>query len=159
MSNGFGSGSGVSVATWPIAILRIYTGVYFLIHSWGKIERGGSFADGMEGFLNGQTGTFGFYQGFVESVVLPNKALFGFLVAWGELAVGVALILGLATRYAAVAGAIMVVNFWFAKGHDFFAGQNHDTVWMMILLALALIPAGRVFGLDGKLSERFGFLK
>jgi len=35
----------------------------------------------------------------VESVVLPNKELFAFLVGWGEFAIGISMILGLATRY------------------------------------------------------------
>ncbi len=159
MTNGIGTSPASSIATWPIAALRVYAGVYFLIHGWGKIQRG-NFADGMVGFLNNRLeGSFGFYRGFVESVVIPNKGLFGFLVSWGELALGIALILGLATRYAAIAGAVLVANFWFVKGQGFFDGPNHDVVWMMILLAFAFLPAGRVLGLDGKLSARFGFLK
>lgn len=158
MANGNDSGFGARLATWPIVLLRVYTGVFFVQHGFGKVSRGGSFADGLAGFLNGQENTFGFYRGFVESVVLPNKGLFAFLVAWGELALGVALILGLATRYAGILGAILVANFWFAKGQDFLAGQNHDAVWMVILLVLAFIPAGRTMGLDGKLADRFRFL-
>lgn len=158
MADHTNAGSGY-LTTWPIAALRIYTGIFFLIHGFGKVSRGGAFADGMAGFLSSQENTFGFYRGIIESVIIPNKGLFAFLVAWGELALGVALILGIATRYAGFAGAFLTMNFWFAKGGGFFSGQNHDTVWMMILLVLALLPAGRVFGVDGKLSDRFAFLK
>ena len=89
-----------AVKHWPIVLLRIYTGLFFAWNGFGKISRG-SFADGMEGFLNGQLqNSFDFYRPFIETVVLPNKTLFAALVAWGELAVGLALVVGLATRYA-----------------------------------------------------------
>ena len=143
---------------WPLAMLRVYTGVFFLKYGWGKITND-KFADGVVGFLNSRENMFGFYQGFAESVVIPNKGLFAFLVGWGELALGLALIVGLATRYAAWAGVFMVVNFWFAKGQGFLDAQNHDTIWMMILIALAILPAGHVIGLDARLSERFRFLR
>jgi thiosulfate dehydrogenase [quinone] large subunit len=90
---------------------------------------------------------------------LPGKELFAVLVAWGELAIGLALILGLATRYAAFVGAFMVLNFWFAKGLGVFAGANHDVVWCVILIVLGLIPAGKIAGLDDGLSDRLPFLR
>lgn len=143
---------------WPITLLRVYTGVFFLYFGFGKIKRG-NFADGMEGFLNMQLeNTFGFFRPFVESVVLPNKGLFAFLVAWGELAIGLALIVGLATRWASVAGAIMVASFWFAKGQGFLDAQNHDAIWFVIFVVLAAVHAGRAHSLDQRLAGRFGFL-
>ena len=76
-----------------------------------------------------------------------------------ELLVGIALILGLATRYTAIAGAVMVAAFWFTKGQAFLAAQNQDSVWLMIFIVIAGLPAGRVLGLDARLSERFRFLR
>lgn len=144
---------------WPIVLLRIYTGFFFAWNGLGKLRRE-NFADGMEGFLGAQAErTFGFYAAFVQDVVLPNKALFAALVSWGELAIGVAMILGLATRYAAAAGAIMVLNFWFAKGAGFFDGTNHDVVWLMIFVVLGMVPAGRIAGLDDGLSDKLPFLR
>ncbi len=144
---------------WPIVLLRVYTGVFFAWHGFAKFGRD-NFADGMSGFLTGNLeSSFGFYRPFVESVVLPNKALFAALVAWGEIAIGLALILGLATRYAAFAGVFLVANFWFAKGQDLLAGSNHDVVWLVILLVLGLMPAGKVAGLDDGLSDRLPFLR
>lgn len=143
---------------WPIVLLRLYTGVFFLYYGFGKLRRD-NFADGLAGFLNGNLeNSFGFYRPFVESIVLPNKSLFAFLVSFGEFAVGIALILGLATRYAAVAGAVMVANFWFAKGTGFLDGQNHDTIWLMIFIVLGGLHAGRVMSLDERLAGRFRFL-
>jgi thiosulfate dehydrogenase (quinone) large subunit len=143
---------------WPIALLRVYTGVFFAYYGFGKIKRG-NFADGMEGFINGNLeNSFGLIRPFLESVVLPNKAVFAIMVSWGELFIGLALIVGLATRYASIAGAVMVAAFWFTKGQGFLDAQNHDAVWFMIFIVLAAVHAGRIHSLDAKLADRFRFL-
>lgn len=143
---------------WPIVLLRVYTGVFFLKYGYGKLSRD-DFADGLAGFVNGNLeNSFGFFRPFLESVVLPNKGVFAFLVAFGEFAIGIALIVGLATRYAAAAGAVMVASFWFAKGQGFFDAQNHDSIWLVIFIVLAGLHAGRVLSIDERLAGRFRFL-
>jgi thiosulfate dehydrogenase [quinone] large subunit len=137
---------------WPIVVLRVYAGLFFAWNGIGKIGRG-NFADGMEGFLNAQLeNSFDFYRPFIESVVLPNKTMFAAMVAWGELSIGLLMIVGLATRYAAAVGAILVLNFWFAKGMPVFAGTNQDVAWFVIFVVLGLVPAGRIAGLDDGLA-------
>jgi thiosulfate dehydrogenase [quinone] large subunit len=147
------------ISLWPIAALRVYTGVFFVYNGFRKVVND-RFTEGMVGFLNGRADSSPeFYRSFVESVVLPNKALFAGMVAFGELAIGLALILGLATRYAAAAGAFLVINFWMAKGQGVLDGTNHDVVWLAIFLVLALVPAGRIAGLDDGLADRFPLLR
>ena len=80
-------------------------------------------------------------------------------IGWGELAIGLALIVGLATRYASLAGVVLMANFWMAKGQGLLEGGNHDVVWLVIFLVLALVPAGKIAGLDDALSDRFRFLR
>ena len=153
------SRTSVVLRQWPIVLLRVYTGVFFVYHGFGKL-RSDDFASRMANFLtNSLEATFSFYRPFVESVILPSKEIFAVLVAWGELAIGLALIVGLATRYAAFIGAFMVLNFWFAKGLGVFAGANHDVVWFVILIVLGFIPAGKIAGLDDGLSDRLPFLR
>lgn len=148
-----------AIRLWPIVMLRVYTGLFFAWHGFGKLRRD-NFADGLEGFLNAQLEqAFGFYRPFIESVVLPNKGLFAGLIAWGEFAVGIAMIFGLATRYAAAVGTFLVLNFWFAKGQGFFGGTNHDVVWLIIFVVLGIVPAGRIAGLDDGLSDKLPFLR
>ena len=143
---------------WPITLLRVYTGVFFLYYGFGKVSSG-NFADGLEGFVSGRLeNAFGFYRPFLETVVLPNKGLFAVLVSWGELAIGAALIVGLATRWASVAGALMVAAFWFAKGQGFLDAQNHDAIWFVIFIVLAAVHAGRAHSIDARLADRFRFL-
>lgn len=147
-----------AIRHWPLVLLRVYTGVYFLYYGFGKLRRD-NFADGMANFLNSHLeSSFGIYRPFLESVVLPNNSLFAFLVAWGELAVGIGLILGLATRYAAIVGGFLMVNFWFAKGQGLLDAQNHDVIWLIIFIVLAGLHAGRVMSVDQRLVGRFRFL-
>ena len=144
-----------SMAAWPVLLLRLYAGGLFANHGRDKVARGDAFADGMTQFLQShQEQAFPFYWSFVESAVLPQASLFAGLVAWGELAMGVALILGLATRYAALGGMFLMLNFWFVKGASFFSASNYDVVWLMIFMILAFTPAGQFAGLDRPLSRR-----
>jgi len=148
--------SAKAMREWPIVLLRVYTGIFFLYHGWSKITNDDF---GVAGFLGAVSeNTFGFYRPFVESVVLPNQGLFAFLVAYGELALGIALILGFMTRYASFAGAFLLANFWFAKGQGILDGQNHDIIWVVILIVLGGLHAGRILSLDQKLAGRFKFL-
>lgn len=153
------SRTSIALRQWPIVLLRVYTGVFFAYQGIGKLRQD-DFASGLAGFLSGTLdASFSFYRPFLESVILPSKEVFAALVAWGELAIGLALILGLATRYAAFAGAFMVLNYWLATGSGVFDGTNHDIVWFVILIVLGFIPAGKIAGLDDGLSDRLPFLR
>jgi thiosulfate dehydrogenase [quinone] large subunit len=80
-----------------------------------------------------------------DGTLLP---LVNFLVVFGEVAIGAAMILGLATRFASVAGALMMGLFWIAAW-DFSHGVvNYHSVLAVITLALGIIGAGEFFGLD-----------
>lgn len=147
-----------TVHLWPITMLRIYTGVFFIKYGFGKLTNP-DFAQGLSGFVTGNLDKcYGFMRPFLESVVLPNSGIFAFLVSWGEFLIGCSLIVGLATRYASAAGALMVAVFWFTKGQGFFEAQNHDAIWFMIFVVLAAVHAGRKHSLDAKLADRFRFL-
>lgn len=143
---------------WPITLLRVYTGVFFVEHGFGKL-RNPDFADGLAGFVNARLDQcFGFMRPFLESVVLPNNGFFAVMVSWGEFLIGLSLIVGLATRYASVAGAVMMTIFWFTKGQGFLGGQNHDVIWLMIFVVLAAVHAGRMHSVDAMLADRLRFL-
>lgn len=89
------------------------------------------------------------YHTLVEQFFLPNAPVLGELVAYGELLVGIALIVGLLTRIAALAGVTMNLAFLWAG--------TTSTNPPMLLLGLALVffggRAGR-FGLDGWVMPR-----
>lgn len=138
---------------WLVA--RVYLGFLWLMAGWGKLtdpawlssERGtavAGFAQGAMGQASGEhPQVTGWYAGFLESVVVPNAALFSFLVVFGEILVGLALILGLFTGIAAFFGGFMNASFIFAGT----AGANPLIFILAIFLALAWRVAG-YWGLD-----------
>lgn len=98
-----------------LAIIRVYIGFEWLTSGWGKVT--GEF--NARGFIEGaiaQAGgespeVQGWWAAFLEAIALPNADLFSFLVAWGEILVGIALIVGIFTNFSALMGIIM--NFAF----------------------------------------------
>lgn len=140
---------------WPVVLLRLYAGGLFAAFGWKKIA-GGRFPEFLPRFLEGQAGKApDWYAAFIDAVVLPNAALFGYLVMYGELLVGLALILGIVTRVAALVGLFIVLNFHFVKGLDFFVPSNYDSLWAVVFVVLAFTCAGRVLGLDAALHRRY----
>lgn len=99
-------------------VLRIWLGVKWLTAGFGKVT--GEFdATGFLQFaLTNATGESptvqGWYAAFIEGFAIPNVGLINILIPWGELLVGIGLILGAATIPALIAGAFMNLNFLLA---------------------------------------------
>ena len=131
-------------------LLRVYVGWQWLSSGLKKVGDpawvGANAGKAVTGFLQGalkKTGgdmpdVPGWYARFIENVALPHAAVFSYLVSFGELAVGVALILGLLTGVAAFFGLLM--NFAYL-----FAGTLSSNP-LLVLLGLLLILAWRVSG-------------
>jgi len=134
-------------------ILRLYVGWEWTVAGWAKVINpvwvGPKAGIAVEGFLNGAllktTGPHpdvsGWYSAFITNFALPNSVLFSYLVAFGELVVGIALILGIFTGIAAFFGAFMNMNYLFAG--------TVSVNPLLFLLQLFLILAWRVAGFIG----------
>lgn len=146
------------INTWPIVLLRVYTGSFFAWHGVRKITNP-DFDQALVGFVDSNLGnSVGFFRPFLEGVVLPNPGLFAFIVGWSELIMGFCLLIGLATRWVSIGGAVMMLAFWMTKGQGLFDGQNHNVIWIAIFIVLAGLHAGRTTGLDARFGGRFPFL-
>jgi len=85
-----------------------------------------------------------------NDLILPNWGLFQWVITFFELGVGALLIVGLASRGAAAAGLgmqVFLALLYFTANRWTFE-QPHEYVPLAIL---ALAPAGRVWGIDGRL--------
>lgn len=160
-----------SKAMAPVwTVVRIYLGWMWLTSGWGKVTAGGwvgaEAGGAVRGYLNGalqraggeRPDVAGWYAWIIENVFLPNAALMSHLVAFGEVLVGIALILGLLTGLSAFMGGLMNAAFLLAG--------TISANPVMFILATWIVLAWRVagyYGLDrwvlpylGAPSGRFG---
>jgi thiosulfate dehydrogenase [quinone] large subunit len=89
-----------------LAGLRIAVGILFLIFGQYKVfgtqfTLGGGFQLWIDRFL--EQGAYPFMVPVLRNFVLPHGTAIAFLVAYGELAIGLGLVLGLLVRMAAYA--------------------------------------------------------
>lgn len=150
-----------SATARAVAIARILTGVIFVAEGSAKIR--GEFVRG--GFAESVRETAGhawpFWESFLRSAVLPNAGAFGWFFAVAELALGIALVLGLLTRVAAVCGMLLMVILLFGQtkvaegGWEAWVTAGLTSKFALLLLwMLFLADAGREWGLDARLRRR-----
>jgi thiosulfate dehydrogenase (quinone) large subunit len=113
------------------------------------------------GFLNGAIAKSALAEGFdpiktphpavqdwyaylARDVFMPNAVAFSYLVAYGELLVGIALIVGIVTHFAALMGVLMNLAFLFAG--------STSTNPQLLVVGLVIVLVGGVavgyYGLD-----------
>ncbi|MGE5370624.1 MAG: DoxX family protein [Solirubrobacterales bacterium] len=110
-------------------LLRVYLGFNWFESGYGKVFGPGSevwvgskAGTAVSGFLHGALAkTSGphpdvqwWYAWFVQHYALPNAKVFGYMVAVGELLVGIGLILGAFTTIALIGGILMNMNYLLA---------------------------------------------
>lgn len=99
-------------------ILRIWLGVQWLNAGIHKVTGDFDASGFLQGALANAAGdnptVQSWYAAFLESFALPNVGLINILIPWGELFVGIGLIVGAATIPALIAGAFMNLNFLLA---------------------------------------------
>lgn len=149
-----------------VAVLRIAVGIIFLT---AGVQKAFMSAEPWTaaGFLKFATGGTPALAAPVEGVIYnPTQgfwvALAGdaglmsvvnFLVVFGQIAIGIALILGLATRFAAAMGTLMMLFFFVAAWQFEYGIVNQHLTYALTTGAIGYLGAGRVWGLDG-LIER-----
>jgi thiosulfate dehydrogenase (quinone) large subunit len=143
------------LARAALALLRVYLGAVFLIAAVPKLHD--EFTPGLTAFIQGKAmeQSHLFYREFLQGVVLPNAQLFARLVTWGELLIGILLLLGLMTRLAAAVALLLTANYMLAKGAWPWTPSSNDAAFVIISLAIMIGAAGRTFGLDSMLARRW----
>jgi thiosulfate dehydrogenase [quinone] large subunit len=106
--------------TRATAALRIAVGVLFLIFGEYKVfgtqfTLGGGFQFWINRFL--QEGAYPFMAPVLRGFVLPHATLVAFLVAYGELAIGLSLVFGVLSRVASAFGAIYMLSLLFSSNY------------------------------------------
>jgi thiosulfate dehydrogenase (quinone) large subunit len=153
-----------TIAAWLWLVVRVYVGYDFLVAGWHKFNTpawmDGS-GQGISGFWQGALGTtptgapvitFDWYRAFLQLLVDTNSSgWFSYIIVFGELAVGLGLILGAFVGMAAAGGLIMNMAFMLAGT----TSTNPVLAILGVLLILAWKNAGYV-GLDRYLLPLLG---
>ncbi len=175
-----GTPSGGGGSLWPVKValvsLRVFTGAVFLsVAHWKLIKPGLPPGESITRFTEGDylplvrhavdnpPNVLGWeltwFSSLIESVGLGGSApyLIAGAVLIFEALLGICLVLGLGTRLMAFLGALLMAVMGLCKGLPFLTvSRAGGSNWylMMLLFALALMAAGRIWGLDARLRHR-----
>lgn len=134
-------------ASWLLLLIRLYVGYQWLTSGWGKVTGGFDAAGFLNGAIGKSTGEHpavqGWWASFLEHFALPNVGLFNVLIPYGEMLVGIGLILGTFTWAAAFFGMMMNFAFLFSGT----VSTNPLLLLLEIFIVVAGANAGRI-GLD-----------
>jgi len=149
-----------------VALLRVAVGAIFLTAGIEKafMTEGGFSAAGFLKF--GTLGTPVLASAQEKVVYNPTHdfwvslaanadlmAVVNFLVVFGQIAIGVALILGLATRFASAMGTLMMLFFFLAAWEFEFGIVNQHLTYALITGVVGYLGAGRYYGLDALVEK------
>lgn len=133
--------------SWIWLIIRLYLGYQWVEAGWHKLT--GATPFDATGFIKGAIAKSvpasagakpvvqAWWAGFLQDFALPNVKLFNFLIISGEILVGLALILGFATLFAAVMG--MTMNFAFLLSGTVSSNPN------LLILEIVLVALGGAY--------------
>ena len=97
--------------------MRVWLGIMWMQAGWAKLfgaenayflHNNGA---GVAGFAAHGTAAYSWWGSFLHSFVVPNAGWIGVVVALGEFAIGVGLVLGLFTRAAAIASLLLLFTY------------------------------------------------
>jgi thiosulfate dehydrogenase [quinone] large subunit len=95
-----------------------------------------------------------FFKNFLLNSVIPHSQLFAQLTAFGEVVVGLGLVLGCCTTLASAIGLFLVLNYFLAVHWQGAAQQGFHYVLAVTLIVILATRAGRRWGVDGWLRAR-----
>ncbi len=131
-----------------LTLLRIAFGCLFLYAAYEKLSAEPAWS--AAGYLTHAQTFSSFYAWLASDGIIT---VVNFLVAFGQLALGIALILGLFTRLAGFLGAVMMALFYFPiliglhpNEHSLIVDEH--VIYALGLLLVASLRAGRYWGLD-----------
>jgi thiosulfate dehydrogenase [quinone] large subunit len=93
-------------------------------------------AEGFDPSKNPHPAVQQWYAELVQNVFLPNATLFSYMVAYGEVLVGIALLLGIFTHFAALMGVLMNLAYLLAG--------TTSTNPQLLVVGLAVVLVGGV---------------
>jgi len=140
---------------YMMLVLRLALGVMLLQSGLGKfLDSSGWVATGYLEYA--ATGPFATTFASWSGPVVNN------LVMWGEVLIGISLILGIGVRWASFWGAVMILLFYLSQLPPEHWWINDKLVYILVFITLITSRVGTVLGVDTylvKYQNRYHFLK
>ncbi len=135
------AGIGIGHGKYALLALRLAVGwLYFYAGLSKFLEPGWSAA----GYLKAASGPFA--QLFLS---MSGSVAVDFLVKWGLLLIGLAIMAGAVTRFAAFWGVAITLLFYLSKFPPQHGLVDEHIIYIAAFIALAATGTGRLFGIDG----------
>ena len=141
-----------------LAFLRLAVGLLFLLFGEYKVfgtqfTLHGGFQFWINRFLEG--GAYPFAAPVLRNFVLPHATPIAFLVAYGELAIGLGLMLGVLVRAASVSGIVYMLALLFSSDYpgadapfwQYFGASLSHSVFVLCFLAFLMGRSDEVWSL------------
>ena len=147
-----------------LAFLRIAVGIFFVVLAEYKVfgtefTLGGGFRSSVQGFL-AQGEAYPFMRPLLEGMLAHGTTLMAFLVAYGEFAIGLSLVVGVWSRLASVFGFALMIGIWLSSGYPgvhaafwmYWGASLSQTVFALCFVVLAWGRAEESWSLRGLLK-------
>jgi thiosulfate dehydrogenase (quinone) large subunit len=149
------------MSRWVLLPLRLFLSITFLYAGLQKLTDPQFLNPAARGYVGKQIAAFAAgspLHSFLSQVAMPHATIFGLLVAYGELAIGIGTILGLLFRSATFFGLLISLMFFLsATWHVYPYFYGSDIVFIFCWLTLLL--AGPLYtglpSLDALLVQRY----
>lgn len=141
---------------WP---LRLFMGLTFLYAGLQHLTDPSFFDPSKSGYIGHLISQYAVgspIQGFLLAVAAPNAVSFGWMVALGEVLIGIATLTGLLFRLAALGGLLLNFTFFLSatwNAFPFYFGS--DIVFVMCWLTLLLTGPQLKHSVDSVLTTRY----
>jgi thiosulfate dehydrogenase [quinone] large subunit len=148
-----------------LAVLRIAVGLLFLLFAQYKVlgtqfTLHGGFEFWINRFLQ-EGGAYPFMAPMLRGFVLPYARIIAFLVAYGELAIGIALTLGIWVRRASAFGLLFMLTLLFSSNYpgagaplwQYFGASLDHSVLALCFVTFLIGDADAVWALRARPEE------
>jgi uncharacterized membrane protein YphA (DoxX/SURF4 family) len=137
--------------TLAITLLRIAIGLLFILFGQYKVFGSqftlhGGFESTLRDFLH--NGAYPFMVPVLQAILAHAATPMAFLVAYGELLIGISLFLGVLARVASLFGLSLMLAMWFSGGYPgshaaFWMYFGASLNWSILALCFAVLIIGR----------------
>ncbi|MFZ0633471.1 MAG: DoxX family membrane protein [Acidobacteriaceae bacterium] len=132
-----------------LALLRIAVGFFFVIFGQYKVFGPEFVRSGFRGYVEGfiRDGAYPFMLPLLRWILAHAAAAMALAVAWGELLIGISLLIGLLSRVASLFGCALMLAMWLSGGYPgahaaFWMCWGASLNWSVFAICFAILAAG-----------------